>query len=127
MSWPRGGSSRTPTSSLAIPSRGRSTVRPCSCESSARSTTSSPARAASAGLLALLGGLAAVPAGVALFRQLFNLLSNLGGDDTPAALYDVFAPWELIAIPLAGVVVAVAAALVPGRWAARTNVAEVLH
>jgi putative ABC transport system permease protein len=83
--------------------------------------------AASAGFLALLGGLAAVPAGVALYRQLFDLLSNLGGDETPAALYNVFAPWELIAIPLAGVAVAVAAALIPGRWAARTNVVEVLH
>jgi putative ABC transport system permease protein len=83
--------------------------------------------AASAGLLALLGGLAAVPAGVALFRQLFDLFSNLGGDDTPAALYDVFETWELVAIPLAGVVVAVAAALIPGRWAARTNVVEVLR
>jgi putative ABC transport system permease protein len=83
--------------------------------------------AASAGFLALLGGLAAVPAGVALYRQLFDLLSNLGGDDTPAALYDVFGAWELIAIPLAGVVVAVGAALIPGRWAARTNVVEVLH
>jgi putative ABC transport system permease protein len=83
--------------------------------------------AASAGFLALLGGLAAVPAGVALYRQLFDLLSNLGGDDTPALLYDVFAPWELIAMPLAGVAVAVVAAIIPGRWAARTNVVEVLH
>jgi hypothetical protein len=31
------------------------------------------------------------------------------------------APWELIAIPLAGIVVAVVAAMIPGRWAARTN------
>jgi putative ABC transport system permease protein len=83
--------------------------------------------AASAGFLALVGGLAAVPAGVALYRQLFDLLSNLGGDDTPSVLYNVFAPWELVAIPLAGVAVAVAAALIPGRWAARTNVVEVLH
>jgi putative ABC transport system permease protein len=83
--------------------------------------------AASAGFLALVGGLAAVPAGVALYRFLFNLLSNLGGNDTPSALYDVYAPWELVAIPLAGVVVAVVAAFIPGRWAARTNVVEVLH
>jgi putative ABC transport system permease protein len=83
--------------------------------------------AASAGFLALVGGLAAVPAGIALYRQLFDLLSNLGGDDTPSALYNVFAPWELAAIPVAGVAVAVAAALIPGRWAARTNVVEVLH
>jgi putative ABC transport system permease protein len=83
--------------------------------------------AAAAGFLALVGGLAAVPAGVALYRQLFDLLSNLGGDDTPSVLYNVFAPWELVAIPLGGVAVAVAAALIPGRWAARTNVVEVLH
>ena len=83
--------------------------------------------ATSAGLLALLGGLVAVPAGVALYRVLFDQLSSLGGNITPSAFYDVFAPWELIAIPLAGIVVAVLAALLPGRWAARTNVIEVLH
>jgi putative ABC transport system permease protein len=83
--------------------------------------------AASAGFLALVGGLAAIPAGVALYRFLFNLLSNLGGNDTPSALYDVYAPWELVAIPLAGMIVAIGAALIPGRWAARTNVVEVLR
>ena len=83
--------------------------------------------AATAGFLALVGGLIAVPAGVALNRVLLDLLSKLGGNETPPALYGVFAAWELIAIPLAGVVVAVAAGMVPGRWAARTNVAEVLH
>jgi putative ABC transport system permease protein len=81
----------------------------------------------SAAFLALLGGLVAVPAGVALYRVLFDQLSSLGGNITPLAFYDVFAPWELIAIPLAGVVVAIAAAMVPGRWAARTNVVEVLR
>jgi len=83
--------------------------------------------AASAGFLALIGGLAAVPAGVELDHWLFDQLSHVGGDDTPSALYAVYATWELIAIPLIGVVVAVAAALVPGRWAARTNVVQVLH
>jgi putative ABC transport system permease protein len=83
--------------------------------------------AASAGFLALLGGLVAVPAGVALSRVLFDLVNNIGGNATPRALYGVFAPWELVAIPLGGLVVAVVAALVPGRWAARTNVVEVLH
>ncbi len=54
-------------------------------------------------------------------------VSSLGGDKTPAAAYGVFAPWELVAILLAGVIVAVGAAMLPGRWAARTNVVEVLH
>jgi len=81
----------------------------------------------SAGFLALVGGLVAVPAGVALYRMLFDQLSSLGGNITPTSFYDVFAPWELIAIPLAGIIVAVVAAGIPGRWAARTNVVEVLH
>jgi putative ABC transport system permease protein len=83
--------------------------------------------ATSAGFLALVGGLVAVPAGVALYRMLFDQLSSLGGNVTPPAFYDVFAPWELVAIPLAGIVVAVVAAMVPGRWAARTNIVEILH
>jgi putative ABC transport system permease protein len=83
--------------------------------------------ATSAGFMAMLGGLVAVPAGVALYRLLFDQLSNLGGNVTPLAFYDVYATWELIAIPVAGVVVAVVAAMIPGRWAARTGVVEVLH
>ena len=83
--------------------------------------------ASSAGFLALLGGLVAVPAGVALYRVLFDQLSSVGGNITPPAFYDVFASWELVAIPLAGIAVAVLAAIVPGRWAARTKVVEVLH
>ena len=82
---------------------------------------------ASAGFLALLGSVAGVPAGVGLSRLLFNLVGNIGGADIPSAAYGVYAYWELILIPLAGVVVAVVAAMLPGRWAARTNVVEVLR
>lgn len=42
-------------------------------------------------------------------------------------MHHVFAASELMAMPLFGVAVAVAAALLPGRWAARTRVVEVLH
>jgi putative ABC transport system permease protein len=83
--------------------------------------------AAAAGLLALVGGAVAMPAGVGLNRVLLDFISNSAGNDTPPAIYNVFAPWELFVIPLAGVAVAVAAALLPGRWAARTNVIEVLR
>jgi putative ABC transport system permease protein len=83
--------------------------------------------AASAGALALVGGVIAVPAGVGLHRVLLDAISNAAGNDTPPSTYGVFAGWELVAIALVGVVVAVGAALIPGRWAARTNVIEVLH
>ncbi len=83
--------------------------------------------AASAALLALVGGVIATPIGAWLNHFFLDVISNLAGNDTPPAAYDSIASWQLIAIPLAGVVVAVAAAMVPGYWAARTNVIEVLH
>ena len=83
--------------------------------------------AASAGLLALVGGLIAMPLGLSLHHLLNDVISSSAGNDTPPGAYRVFNPLELVLIPLLGVVVAVAAALVPGRWAARTNVVEVLH
>jgi len=48
-------------------------------------------------------------------------------NDTPPAMFEVFGVWGLLAIPVAGVAVAVAAALLLGRWAVRTSVIEVLH
>jgi putative ABC transport system permease protein len=83
--------------------------------------------AASAGLIALVGGVIAVPLGVGLDRFLLDLVSSSAGNDTPPSVYGVFNPMELVAIPVLGVLVAMAAALLPGRWAARTNVVEVLH
>ncbi|HET7419481.1 MAG TPA: FtsX-like permease family protein [Candidatus Dormibacteraeota bacterium] len=83
--------------------------------------------ASSAGFLALAGGLVGVPGGVALSRLLFDLVGGLGGANIPPAAYGAYSAWELAVILLAGVVVAVVASVIPGRWAARTNVIEVLH
>jgi len=83
--------------------------------------------AASAALLALVAGVMAMPLGLELHRVLNDVISTSTGNDTPPSVYGVFNPLELVAIPLLGVAVAVAAALIPGRWAARTNVVEVLH
>jgi putative ABC transport system permease protein len=84
--------------------------------------------AASAAPLAIVAGALAIPAGIGLDRIFFNILgSTAGGNDIPPAVYQVFAAWELLAIALTGVAVAMAAALIPGRWAARTNVVAALH
>jgi len=83
--------------------------------------------AASAALLALVGGLVAMPVGLVLHHVLNDVISSSAGNDTPPGAYAVFNPIELVLIPLLGVAVAVVAALIPGRWAARTNVVEVLH
>jgi putative ABC transport system permease protein len=83
--------------------------------------------AASAALLALVGGLMAMPVGLYVHHVLNDVISSSAGNDTPPGAYGVFNPLELVLIPVLGVAVAVMAALVPGRWAARTNVVEVLH
>lgn len=83
--------------------------------------------AATAGLLALAGGLLAMPAGLVLHHMLNDVISSAAGNDTPPGAYGVFNPLELAVIPLLAVLVAMLAALVPGRWAAMTNVVEVLH
>ena len=84
--------------------------------------------AASAAPLAIVAGVIAIPAGIGLDRLLLTILgTNAGGNDIPAAVYEVLPAWELLAIPLAAVAIAVAAALIPGRWAARTNVVVALH
>ncbi len=83
--------------------------------------------AASAALLAFVAGLMAMPVGLYLHRVLNDVISTSTGNDTPPGAYGVFNPIELVLIPLLGVAVAMAAALIPGRWAARTNVVEVLH
>ena len=82
---------------------------------------------ASAAFLALIGGVVAMPVGLYLHHVLNDVISNSAGNDTPPAAYAVFNAYELVLIPLLAVAVASVAALVPGRWAARTNVVEVLH
>jgi putative ABC transport system permease protein len=84
--------------------------------------------AASVAPLAVIADAIAIPAGIGLDRALFVILGTAaGGNDIPAAVYEVLPAWELVAVPLAAVAIAVAAALIPGRWAARTNVVTALH
>jgi putative ABC transport system permease protein len=84
--------------------------------------------AASAAPLALIAGAIAMPAGIGLDRLLFVILgSAAGGNDIPPAVYNVLPVWELLAVPVASIAVAVGAALIPGRWAARTNVVTALR
>jgi putative ABC transport system permease protein len=84
--------------------------------------------AASAAPLAIIAGALAVPAGIGLDRLFLTILGTAaGGNDIPPAVYQVYPVWELLLIPLAGIAMAVAAALIPGRWAARANLVAALH
>ncbi len=75
----------------------------------------------------LLAGLVAVPAGMALHRAVLPVMASSANLGLPASYLAVWQPAELAALALAGVVIAVAGALLPAGWAARMRTAAALH
>jgi putative ABC transport system permease protein len=69
----------------------------------------------------LVAGAVAVPAGIGLQRYLVPAIAAGAGSGLPASFLDVYQGWELAALALAGVVIAVAGALLPAGWAARSR------
>jgi putative ABC transport system permease protein len=75
----------------------------------------------------LLAGLAAVPGGIALLRSLVPAMGAAAGTGVPASFLNVYSAWELAALGLSGVVIAVAGALPPASIAARVTTASALR
>jgi putative ABC transport system permease protein len=75
----------------------------------------------------LVAGLIAVPAGVALHRCVLPVMGDAVRTGLPAAVLNVYRPWELILLALGGLAIAVAGALAPAGWAARTRTASALR
>jgi putative ABC transport system permease protein len=69
----------------------------------------------------LLAGIVAVPAGVYLHHGVLPVMASAANSGTPPSLLSVYQPWELLVLALAGLVIAVAGALGPASWAARTR------
>jgi putative ABC transport system permease protein len=77
--------------------------------------------------IGLVAGLAAIPAGVALQRYLVPIMGAAAGTGMPPSYLDVYSGAELAGLALAGVVIAVAGALLPAVWAARSSTSSVLR
>lgn len=75
----------------------------------------------------LVAGVVAVPAGIALHHYVLPVMAAAAGTGLPAVVLNVYRGPEVIALALAGVVIAVAAALLPASWAAATRTASALH
>jgi len=75
----------------------------------------------------LVAGLIAIPAGVALHRYVLPVMGNAVQTGLPAAVLNVYRPWELALLALGGLAIAVAGALAPAGWAARTRTASALR
>jgi putative ABC transport system permease protein len=75
----------------------------------------------------LLAGLIAVPLGIALHRYVLPIMGNAAQTAVPAAFLNVYHPAELALLALAGLAIAVAGALAPAGWAAKTRTASALR
>jgi putative ABC transport system permease protein len=75
----------------------------------------------------LLAGLIAVPFGIALHRYILPIMGNAAQTGVPSAFLNVYHPAELVLLALAGLVIAVAGALAPAGWAAKTRTASALR
>ena len=75
----------------------------------------------------LLAGVLAVPAGIAVHRYVIPAMAGAAGLSVPASLQDVYGAGELAALALAGLVIALAGALLPAGWAAKARTASALR
>ena len=75
----------------------------------------------------LLAGLLAVPAGILVHGYVIPAMVAAVGLDVPANLQNVYGVWELAALALAGLAIALAGALLPAGWAARSRTAVALR
>jgi putative ABC transport system permease protein len=81
----------------------------------------------SVGFVGLIAGVVAVPAGVYLHHGVIPTMAHAANSAAPPSLLSVYAPWEVVLLALAGLVIAIAGALGPAGWAARTRTAFALR
>jgi putative ABC transport system permease protein len=77
--------------------------------------------------IGLVAGVLAVPLGIALHHEILPAMASSVGLRLPPSFLDVYGAPELVALALAGVVIAVLGALAPAGWAAKIRTANALH
>jgi len=81
----------------------------------------------SVGITGLVAGIIAVPIGILLHHQVLPAMANAANSGLPASVVSVFSLPEMIILALAGLVIAVAGALIPASWAANSRTATALR
>ena len=75
----------------------------------------------------LIGGAIGVPVGVLLQRWIVAEMGDATGFQLPASVIDIYLPTDLVLFGLGGLLIAIAGALRPAGWAARTRTAAALR
>jgi putative ABC transport system permease protein len=77
--------------------------------------------------IGLVAGVAAIPAGIALHHNVLPVMAHAAQTDIPSSILNVYQPWQLVLLALAGLAIAVAGALAPASWAAKARTAAALR
>lgn len=83
--------------------------------------------ACSVAITGLAAGIIAVPAGVLLHHNVIPAMTHAANSGYPSSLISVYSVPEMIGLALAGLLIAVAGALAPAFWAARSRTAAALR
>jgi putative ABC transport system permease protein len=83
--------------------------------------------ACSVAVTGLVAGVIAVPAGIALHHGVLPAMTHAANSGYPPSLISVYSVPEMIGLALAGLLIAVAGALAPASWAARSRTATALR
>jgi len=75
----------------------------------------------------LLAGVLAVPIGIAVHQYVIPAMAGAAGLGVPPDLQNVYGAGELAALALAGLLIALAGALLPAGWAAQSRTASALR
>jgi len=82
----------------------------------------------SACVLGIIGSILGIPAGIALYNFLVDAMARVANFTISSSAFAIpLNPFELGALALGGVLVALVGAVLPARWAARFPVASVLN
>jgi putative ABC transport system permease protein len=81
----------------------------------------------SVGITGLVAGIVAVPAGILLHDNVLPVMGHAANSGLPASLYSVYSAPEIVILALAGLIIAIAGALVPASWAAHSRTATALR
>ncbi|MFD3310856.1 FtsX-like permease family protein [Streptomyces sp. NPDC058694] len=77
--------------------------------------------------IGVLGGLVGVPAGFALHGIVLPVMGRAAGTNLPPSVLDVYVPWQLVLLGLAGIAIAMLGAMLPAGWAAKARTAVALR